>query len=969
MSAHPEPISIDQLVEVLYFSKTATAIHIGESAVIQFANEAMLNIWGKDRSVIGRSLEEALPELKGQPFIEMFAQVWKEGLTISGTDTPADLEVNGNIATYYFDFEYRAIKNPEGNTICILHTAVDVTERYLNREALLQAKEKEEQLHREQALNEQLATTNEELNATNEELFQNREELSALNEDLEKRIASRVKELEESEARFRTMAEATTVLISVADENSNAVYFNTAWTALTGRSVAQLIDYGWTDLIHPSDKNYWVSNYMEAFKKRETFGGEFRIRSKDGDYRWLLMTGPPRFRPDGTFAGYISSCIDITDRKRSEIDKQNLSDELASMNEELAVSNEELMSTNEELASAQEHLQHTFSRLEVNEARIRYLLAGAPIAVAVLYGRSMIVESANDKMLEIWGKTTQIIGEPFTRILTKKDAKPFVKQLEKVFSTANSQFDNELKLLLKGGQSTTERYFRFVYQPLLGPHQEVESIIITANDITEQVQARHKVEDTEAALRLAIEAANFGTWRIHSATRQFITSPRLRELYGFYATDEISIEDTLAQVTDDYREKVSKAFEYAIYNAQNYDLSYPVTGFHDGKIRWLRAIGNTRKALPGNSSLFTGVVMDISDQVIAKQAIEESEERFRLMAEGSNIMIGVFDERSNAIYFSKPWTNLTGKNTEELLGAGWADLIHEDDRNRFMRLFEQSFKNRTSLTSEFRILNHLGEYRWLMSNATARFRKDGSFEGYISSYVDITELKKDEERKNDFIGMVSHELKTPLTSLTGYIQMLQRKASKADDTFTGNALDTANRQVKKMTSMINGFLNISRLESGKIVLNKSRFLLDELVKNTVEETLHLDTSHRIVYETCGSLSIYADFDKVSNVLSNLLSNAIKYAPSENEILVKCGLVGGQAQVSVQDRGMGIEKQHLDKLFDRYYRVANDHNISGFGIGLYLSAEIIQRHQGKIWAESEIGKGSTFNFSLPLNGEE
>src|SRR4051812_43739363 len=101
----------EQLLDVLSYSKDATAIHVSEKAVIQYANNAMLGVWGKDKSVIGKSLEDALPELKGQPFIEMFARVWNEGLTISGTDTPAQLEVDGKIQTYYFDFEYRAIKN------------------------------------------------------------------------------------------------------------------------------------------------------------------------------------------------------------------------------------------------------------------------------------------------------------------------------------------------------------------------------------------------------------------------------------------------------------------------------------------------------------------------------------------------------------------------------------------------------------------------------------------------------------------------------------------------------------------------------------------------------------------------------------------------------------------------------------------------------------------------------------------
>jgi len=258
-----------------------------------------------------------------------------------------------------------------------------------------------------------------------------------------------------------------------------------------------------------------------------------------------------------------------------------------------------------------------------------------------------------------------------------------------------------------------------------------------------------------------------------------------------------------------------------------------------------------------------------------------------------------------------------------------------------------------------------GEIIWLRS--LGKINQDGAdglrtFSGFV---MDITELKKDEQRKNDFIGMVSHELKTPLTSLNGYIQLLQTKAEGKGDKFTSGALATAGKQVKKMTTMINGFLNISRLESGKIVLNKSTIRLDELVKAVIEETMVITTSHIISFNCNTPTTLSGDYDKISNVVSNLLSNAIKYAPNNQDIEVKCQLIGGMAQISVRDQGPGIASEQLPQLFERYYRAETNHTISGFGIGLYLSSEIIERHNGKIWATSEIGKGSTFYFQLPL----
>ena len=192
----------EQLISIFSLTKTATAIHIGEDAVIQSANDAMLQIWGKDKSVIGKALGEALPELEGQPFLALFKKVWLEGLTISGTDTLAELVVDGKKQTFYFDFEYRAIRDENGETICILHSAVDVTERVAGREALERAREKEEALAREQTLNEELSASNEELSSVNDELMLVNEQLaisernlSDANAELEDRVRRRTQSL------------------------------------------------------------------------------------------------------------------------------------------------------------------------------------------------------------------------------------------------------------------------------------------------------------------------------------------------------------------------------------------------------------------------------------------------------------------------------------------------------------------------------------------------------------------------------------------------------------------------------------------------------------------------------------------------------------------------------------------------------------------------------------------------------
>jgi signal transduction histidine kinase len=214
--------------------------------------------------------------------------------------------------------------------------------------------------------------------------------------------------------------------------------------------------------------------------------------------------------------------------------------------------------------------------------------------------------------------------------------------------------------------------------------------------------------------------------------------------------------------------------------------------------------------------------------------------------------------------------------------------------------------------------------------------------------------------------MVSHELKTPLTTLKAYVQMLHGWAKKQKDAFTMGTLFKVERQVKKMSTMISGFLNLSQIDSGKIVLNKQAFNLNELIQDTIEETTLINPEHTITFLPCEDIDIIADREKIEQVIINLLANAVKYSPDSKEIRVCCAMKDQFVHIGVIDKGMGIKQKDINLLFKRYYRVKGKKmaSIPGFGIGLYLCAEIVKRHKGRIWVESELGKGSVFWFSLP-----
>jgi len=293
----------------------------------------------------------------------------------------------------------------------------------------------------------------------------------------------------------------------------------------------------------------------------------------------------------------------------------------------------------------------------------------------------------------------------------------------------------------------------------------------------------------------------------------------------------------------------------------------------------------------------------------------------------------------------------------------WVDLIHPDEKDAFIKGYYNSFEKKEIYTAEFRLPDSDGNYRWYHCQSPPRFLQDGTFAGYIASCLDITMRKNEELRKNEFISMISHELKTPLTSLNGFIQVMKSKLKNLDKNYIENALNKSQIQINKMSAMISGFLDISRLESGKMEFNAETFPLDEALRETVEELSMIHSSHKIeLADTC-MLNVHADRNKISAVVSNLVSNAIKYTPYGSTITITCSPSEQGIQVCVEDQGSGIERGELENIFQRYYRTKDNSTISGFGIGLYLCSEIITRQGGKIWAESSPGEGAKFFFTL------
>jgi two-component system sensor histidine kinase/response regulator len=226
--------------------------------------------------------------------------------------------------------------------------------------------------------------------------------------------------------------------------------------------------------------------------------------------------------------------------------------------------------------------------------------------------------------------------------------------------------------------------------------------------------------------------------------------------------------------------------------------------------------------------------------------------------------------------------------------------------------------------------------------------------------------KQAEYKKDEFISIASHELKTPLTSVKGYVQLLERSIDKGDVQTVKKHLLKAQTQLEKLNNLIADLLDISKIESGKLKFNKQNFYIGDLLKNLVEVMSHSFPDYKIVINGQVKSCIFGDEMRIEQVIINFLTNAIKYSPGTSEVVINVREENERIYLGVRDYGIGIAPEQQKSLFEKFYRVEETAlHFQGLGIGLYISAEIIRRHGGTVGVQSTLGEGAEFYFEIPL----
>ncbi|MDQ6761999.1 MAG: ATP-binding protein [Bacteroidota bacterium] len=355
----------------------------------------------------------------------------------------------------------------------------------------------------------------------------------------------------------------------------------------------------------------------------------------------------------------------------------------------------------------------------------------------------------------------------------------------------------------------------------------------------------------------------------------------------------------------------------------------------------------------------------------ANRTVRRSGERFKALLENSTDAIIVVNEKGDILFASPTTEKVVGYTAREVKKMNIREKIHKDDEELLKKAFAfvlQSPGNTQTILHRYLLKN--GSWAWLESTITNLTDHPGIM-GMVSNFRNVTEKILLEKQKDDFIGVATHELKTPVTSIKAYAQILSGRFRKEGNIASAVMVEKMDVQLNKLIGLISDLLDVTKIEGGRLHFQESFYDLNELVKEVTEELQHITITHEIVLKLDESEKIFGDRERVAQVLTNLISNAIKYSPVSKTINVITTLQKNNVRICVEDQGLGISEKYKDKVFERFYRVSgpDSHTFPGIGLGLYISSEIVKRQGGRIWVESKEGKGSTFCFELPYNYQD
>ncbi|MCX2573055.1 PAS domain-containing protein [Pedobacter sandarakinus] len=850
-------------------SPMPTAIYVGEEMIIGAANEAMLDLWGRTNGVIGQKLLTALPELEGQPFSDILANVYKTGTTYYSKEAPADLQIGGQLRRFYFTFTYKPLKNSSGDVVAIINTAAHLTE-------LVEAR----------------------------------------------------KQIAETKERLAFALYSAEIGTWDLDPITNTINWDEKCRELFGFSNDCVVQYDELLLrIHPNDREMVNKAVSDAINPVNT--GQYDVRYRtvsktNGLIRWLHCKGKAYFNSDNVAYRFAGIAQDITDEIRGK------------------------------------RKEHELLTLINNNAD--------HMTVATMEGEMIYMNNAARKLL----------GVDLETDISTFSAKDFYTpgELERVQHQILTKIDE-----VNGWQGTiyfqnykTKEIIPCLVSYLLIRDPETGDIIgrgATARDLRPELKVKADLEKLAAIVGSSEDFCNYCDIKGNT----LYINPSGIKLLGIDHT-QISALTLFNYHSAASNEKIKSEI-------------FPVL-FAEGKWSgYLELVHQTtqeiipihkqfymiREEFTRNPVAIAAIARDLRPELNIRKvladknaALQHAVEELSFLANSVPPVVWSSKPNGEVDYVNQRWFDQTGRTPQDSWGSRWLESLHPDDLQQTISSWQKALETGMPYETEFRCLDRFGEYRWFLVRAIPFKDQEGEIVKWYGTNTDVHDQKELEKQKDIFLGIASHELKTPVTSLKAYAQVMESMFKRSGDFNSAEMLSRMNKQIDRLTSLINDLLDVTKINAGKLQFNNTEFDFDDLVREVVEDVQHTTIKHIIRTDLNFKGMVTADRDRISQVITNLLTNAVKYSPNANEVKICSRALNNEVHVSVQDFGIGISEDLTGQVFNRFYRVSgnHEHTFPGLGLGLHISSEIVKRLDGNIWLKSVKGAGSTFSFSIPVN---
>lgn len=660
-------------------------------------------------------------------------------------------------------------------------------------------------------------------------------------------------------------------------------------------------------------------------------------------------------------------------------DQEAVNEELQSSNEELLSSSEELQSLNEELETSKEELQSTNEELmvvnqemiglmeQITEARdyAEAIVSTVHSALLVL-DKHFRVKSANELFYKMFAETKEKTeGEILFDLGNRQwNIPPLRKFLQEVVLNNKEIHSFEVS---HDFPDIGKKVMQLNASRIIQKNKDEDLILVSIKDDTDEATIRKQIEESEKRLHNLIYSSPSGIGFLRGKDMIVTTAnePILqiwgkgKEVIGkkyFEAMPEL--------ITQGYRDIFTRVYKTGEpYNA----VEIPWRVKQKGELV-LKYYNYTIYAQYNVNNKIEGVGIianEVTAEALINRNIKESEERFRTLTHTLPQLIWVTDSKGNLEFASSRWKEYSG--VEPSGEDEWKEIVHPEDYRTMQSAWHQCLAEAKVYITDVRIKNKEGYYRWHTVKAEPVLNSDNEIVKWVGAFTDIDNQKAKEQEKDEFISIASHEMKTPLTTAKAYLQMLGLSLENADNDTRIFAVK-ASQAVDRLNELIGELLDVSKMQLGKLNYTMSTFDFNDFINDTVEN-LQLTWPQNVITKTGKVKSkITGDSNRLQQVVINLLTNAMKYSPDSKEVFIDIAQNKDVIKVAVRDTGIGMSENSISKIFNKYHRI-EEHTaqFQGMGIGLYISYEIIQRHQGKLWVESEVGKGSTFFFTLPVKG--